>query len=208
MAAPERRDERVQRPYAGIGSRKAPEGALRNMEALAGRLARRGWVLRSGASPGSDQAFYRGARGGGGRVELYLPWPGFEAYTWKEPDASELTLLDRPSDAACELAGRFHPDWDRLHGCQRRLLARDGHEVLGMELDSPANFVVCWTPDGTLDGSGSGADGTRQALRIAHHHGIPVFNLARPDHYAAHAQCVSGRLCNLVTCRGGSASSS
>ena len=182
MAPSERRAERARRPYAGIGSREAPEDVLTHMEALAERLARAGWVLRSGASPGSDQAFYRGARSGGGRVELYLPWPGFEADSWREADAAELSVLERPSEAACELAARLRPDWQRLDGCARRLLARDGHEVLGAELDSPASFVACWTADGTLDGSGRGVDGTRQALGIVHDHGIPVFNLARPDH--------------------------
>jgi hypothetical protein len=180
--APERREKRPRRPYAGIGSRDAPQRVLSHMEALGQGLARLGWVLRSGASPGSDQAFYRGARAGGGPVELYLPWPGFEEQSWRQEGGAELSVLERPSEAACELAARFHPDWERLDCCARRLLARDSHEVLGAELDSRASLVVCWTADGTLDGGGSGADGTRQALRIAHHHGIPVFNLARPDH--------------------------
>jgi hypothetical protein len=180
--APERREKRARRPYAGIGSRDAPEGVLSHMEVLAQGLARLGWVLRSGASPGSDQAFYRGARAGGGPVELYLPWPGFEEGSWKQTHGTELSVLERPSEAACELAARFHPDWERLDVCARRLLARDGHEVLGAELERPASLVICWTADGTLDGRGGAADGTRQALRIAHHHGIPVFNLARPDH--------------------------
>ena len=91
-------------------------------------------------------------------------------------------MLERPSDAASELAERFDPGWAGRDACARPLLARDSHEVLGAELDSPACFVVCWTADGTLDGSACAADGTRQALRIAHGHGIPVFNLARPDH--------------------------
>jgi hypothetical protein len=41
---------------------------------------------------------------------------------------------------------------------------------------------LCWTPDGSLDGQGRRVGGTGQALRIAHHHGIPVFNLARLEH--------------------------
>lgn len=34
-------------------------------------------------SPGADRAFYWGARAVGGRMELYLPWPGFEADVWE-----------------------------------------------------------------------------------------------------------------------------
>jgi hypothetical protein len=56
--------------------------------------------------------------------------------------------------------------------------------VLGAALDSPAACVVCWTPDGGLDGDDPRAEGTGQALRIAARHGIAVFNLARPEHAA------------------------
>lgn len=168
--------------YAGIGSRETPRRVLELMEALAGRLARRGWVLRTGASPGADQGFYRGARAAGGPVELYLPWPDFEAGSRQDADPLEMRVLARPSAEAYELAARIHPGWDDLEDEARHLLARDAHEVLGADLVSPARFVVCWTADGSLDGRGAGADGTRQALRIAAEREIPVFNLARPDH--------------------------
>jgi hypothetical protein len=177
-AGPSRADE----AYAGIGSRDTPAGVLELIESIAGRLARRGMVLRTGASPGADQAFYRGARAGGGRVELYLPWPEFEADSRADVDPREVLVLPAPSADADELAARFHPAWEALEEPERRLLARDGHQLLGADLQRPARFVVCWTADGSLDGRGAGADGTRQALRIAHHHGIPVFNLARPHH--------------------------
>jgi hypothetical protein len=168
--------------YAGIGSRDTPAGVLESIESIAGRLARRGMVLRTGASPGADQAFYRGARAAGGNVELYLPWPEFEADSRPGADLREVLVLPAASAAGHELAARFHPGWEALEEPERRLLARDGHQVLGADLQSPARFLVCWTADGSLDGRREGADGTRQALRIAHHHGIPVFNLARPDH--------------------------
>jgi hypothetical protein len=193
MAAGERRDERSRRAYAGIGSRDTPAAVLRDIEAIAERFAGQGRILRTGASPGADQAFYRGARAGGGEVELYLPCPGFQADSWRDGDQGRQTVLERPSEAACELAARFHPGWAGLDACERLLLARDGHEVLGAGLDRPASFVVCWTADGTRDGSGCGADGTRQALRIAHHHGVPVFNLARPDHLRRMLDAQPGR---------------
>jgi hypothetical protein len=169
-------------PYTGIGSRATPSGVLELMEELAARLARRGLVLRTGISPGADEAFFRGARVAAGRVELYLPWPGFQADLWSGAQRRELRVLAAPSEAAQELAARFHPHWRALAPRERLLLARDGHEVLGADLASPVRFVVCWTAEGSLDGSGVLADGTGQALRIAHAHGIPVFNLARPEH--------------------------
>jgi hypothetical protein len=155
---------------------------LEAIESLAERLARLGWLLRSGGSPGADQAFYRGARAGGGRVELYLPWPGFEEPSWRDARPREVSVLDRPTCAAYALAARFHPDWGRLDERAHDLFARDGHEVLGADLKSPVEMVVCWTADGSLDGAVAGGDGTRQALRIAHGRGITVYNLARSEH--------------------------
>jgi hypothetical protein len=152
------------------------------MSALAARLGRRGWLLRTGLSPGADQAFYTGAAAAGGRVELYLPWPGFEAQARAGRGRGRVLAMKRPSPAAYRLAARFHPRWALLTSAQRALLARDAHEVLGPDLASPVQLVVCWTAGGSLDGEGVYADGTGQTLRIAHAHRIPVLNLARPGH--------------------------
>jgi hypothetical protein len=46
-------------------------------------------------------------------------------------------------------------------------------------------MVVCWTPDGSLDGQGADAGGTGMALRVARGEtpDAEVFNLARNDHW-------------------------
>jgi hypothetical protein len=168
--------------YAGIGARETPPAALALIEAIAGRLAREGWLLRTGMSPGADQAFYRGALAGGGHVELYLPWPGFQAAARVGEQGAAVSQLPRPSSAAIALAARFHERWDGLPCAERRLLARDGHQVLGAELDAPVRCIVCWTAEGSLDGADPRSGGSGQALRIAHERGIPVFNLVREDH--------------------------
>lgn len=161
--------------YAGIGSRKTPLGIQELMEYAADALRGRGYTLRSGHAPGADQAFEGGAYSD---AEVYLPWPNFE------PDVpiDAGFILDRPADAAYRLAAQFHPAWGRLSNGARALHARNCHQVLGYGLKDPAKFVICWTPGGTIDGTGQGEGGTAQALRIAHAHGIPVFNLARPEH--------------------------
>ena len=173
------------RAYAGIGSRQTPDEVLARMQGVAGRLAGESWVLRTGLSPGADQAFYTGAMLSGGEIELYLPCPGFEADARLDGHGASVRELSQPSPAAHELARHFHPDWDALELPARLLLARDAHEVLGPDLQSPADLVVCWTADGTLDGRDLYADGTGQALRIAHRHGVTVLNLARGDHAGA-----------------------
>jgi hypothetical protein len=170
------------RRYAGIGSRETPPAALALIEAVSARLARNGWVLRTGMSPGADQAFYRGARAEGGEVELYLPWPGFESDARLEGEGTDVRELSRPSARAYELAERHHPAWSGLGAGARHLLARDSHQVLGADLATAVAFVGCWTADGSLDGAGAGAGGTGQALRIARSERVPVFNLARAEH--------------------------
>ena len=174
-------DVPLRRAYAGIGSRATPSNVLELIESIAGRLAREGWVLRTGGSPGADQAFYRGARAVQGNVELYLPWPSFEAAA-RTHAGGDVLVFSPPSEDAYALAARFHPAWDGLPNAVHHLLARDGHQVLGADLVTPVRFVVCWTVDGGLDGSSPRSGGTGQALRIAHHHGVRVLNLARQDH--------------------------
>lgn len=174
--------------YAGIGSRETPPDVLESIAATAQRLARNGWALRTGMSPGADQAFYRGALAGRGRVELYLPWPTFEAYARAPGEDAAVFALGQPTHAAYSLAARFHPGWSALSADERRLRARDAHQVLGSDLASPATLVVCWTEDGGVDGTDARAGGTGQALRIAHHHRIPVLNLSRGEHVKALAR--------------------
>ncbi len=149
------------------------------MEAIGAARAEHGWVLRTGGSPGADQAFYRGARSAGGAVELYLPWPGFQAGSWREEPG--VAVVSEPAPAAYALAARHHPRWEELSELERHLRARDVHQVLGPDLATPARLVICWTPDGSHDGAGPRAGGTGQALRVAHAHGVPVLNLARRE---------------------------
>jgi hypothetical protein len=166
--------------YAGIGSRETPPPLLAQMTHIAATLASQGWVLRTGMAPGADQAFYGGAIEHG-PVELYLPWPSFEAGARQATTTSSESVLGRPARAAYAMAGRFHPAWSQLSKGAQHLHARNCHQILGSDLNTPARFVVCWTPDGSLDGRGRRVGGTGQALRIAHLYRIPVFNLARAD---------------------------
>jgi hypothetical protein len=148
------------------------------MERLAQVLAEHDWTLRTGLAEGADQAFYRGAAIGRGPVELFLPWAGFSQAA-RIPGLRE-TVLERPSEDACRIAQRFHPAWAKLGAPVRALHARNVHQVLGRDLQTPAGLVVCWTQNGSRDGLTPGTGGTGQALRIAAGYGVPVLNIARP----------------------------
>jgi len=67
---------------------------------------------------------------------------------------------------------------------EKGLIGRVSFIVLGRDSRSPARFLLCWTADGTLDGSTCASGSVGQALRIAYNYRIPVYNLQRPEHLA------------------------
>lgn len=146
--------------YAGIGSRETPQEFLDLFTKVAKYLSTKDCVLRSGGAKGSDKAFELGAT----NKEIYLPWKGFEG------NNSNLIVED---EKAFEIAAKYHPRWNYLSQGARRLQARNSHQILGWDLNSPSDFVICWTK------GGKGNGGTGQALRIARDYKIPVFDCGK-----------------------------
>jgi hypothetical protein len=146
------------RYYAGIGARKTPDSTLKLMTKIAIALDNRGYVLRSGGAKGADQAFERGS------------------------DSQVIYIANHAEGdiAAHEMAKEYHGAWDKLTNKYiRNLHARNCYQVLGKDLKTPVEFVVCWTPDGcehhkdrTITTGGTGT-----AISIASMHGIRVYNL-------------------------------
>jgi hypothetical protein len=164
--------------YTGIGSRTTPPEILALMFMIGQALSEQGWILRSGAAPGADEAFEEGARTalfqqkGVSRPEIYLPWEGFEGRERGHVARTE------PQEEAYEIAAEFHPRWKYLKQGAKKLHARNVHQVLGFNVNDPilSSFVICWTPDG------KGGGGTGQALRIAEGYGVEeVYDLYYPE---------------------------
>jgi len=155
--------------YAGIGARDTPPGALERIEKLAGALARKGYVMRSGGAKGADTAFETGARAAGGSVEIYLPWNGFN-----DRKVNGRDVIAHVTDKHLDLAKSYHPAWERLGRGPRNLMGRNASQMLGKDLDAPSALVVCWTKNGEVVG------GTGQSLRMAMDKGVPVLNLGDP----------------------------
>lgn len=147
--------------YAGIGSRNTPEDFKYLLFHAAKTLAMKGYTLRSGGADGADSAFEAGADIVNGKKEIYLPWKGF--------NNSSSTLVVEEGKAY-EIAEEFHPYWHNLKPAARKLQARNSHQVLGLDLLSPSQFILCYTPGGKRTG------GTGQALRLAEEKNIPIFD--------------------------------
>lgn len=142
--------------YAGIGSRSTPVYIRHLMTEIAESLQEKGYTLRSGGAMGADTAFELGA---GNKKEIFL--------------AKDATTR------AIALASFHHPAWERCNDYVRKLHGRNMMILFGRDLDSPVNFVVCWTPGGEMVG------GTGQALRCASSNGIKIYNLY---HQLSHIQ--------------------
>ncbi len=149
-----------QKYYSGIGSRETPQNVLDRFVKLSRFLEHKNYVLRSGAADGADSYFESGVVKPKNK-EIYLPWKGFNNSN------SELHSICRKS---AEMAAEIHPYWDNLKQGARKLQARNCYQVLGKDLETPSDFVCCWTDGGLTVG------GTGQAIRLANKLGIRVFN--------------------------------
>lgn len=154
--------------YAGIGSRETPKDVCLHMTAIAKKLAKLGYTCNSGGADGADSAFERGAII---NRQIFLPWDGFNGKyidsmnklhnTWKY----SVPLFNE------DLVRKYHPKPSALSEAGWKFMSRNSYQVLGEDLKTPVEFVLCWTRDGKLKG------GTAQALRIAKDRNIPIFNL-------------------------------
>lgn len=157
--------------YAGIGSRETPEDVQHWMYNIAVALSD-GWTLRSGHAGGADMAFEEGANKGKGKQEIYIPWVGFNNANVRD---SKYILPSFLYPGSRDIAAKHHPAWSRCTEAARNLHTRNVAQILGIDLETKANMVICWTKDGKASG------GTGQAMRIAKAYSVPIFNLYIPD---------------------------
>ena len=157
----EERNTPKSKAYAGIGSRQTPQDVLDYMKNIATRLENEGLTLRSGHAEGADKAFESGSAK---NHEIYLA-DDIQNNTYNNADhATQIAYTEHPN-----------PKYLKAKSFARNLMARNSYQVLGSDLNTPVDFVVCYAP---LDENGVPKGGTSQAIRIANDLNIPVFNLA------------------------------
>ena len=160
--------------FAGVGSRETPEEIAIKQKKVAKILAAYGIILRSGGADGSDTNFEEAYIEAGGKMEIWLPWKGFNG---RKGDK----YLPTPKHYA--VAMTVHPAWQYLKRGPQALHARNTGQVLGMDLETPVAFVLCWTKDGATTESDvtKNTGGTGTAIKLAARMGIPVINMYHDD---------------------------
>ncbi len=144
--------------YAGIGARSTPNHIIKLMEDLGCILAKKGALLRSGGANGADVAFERGCNKGNGQKKIFRP-------------------SDDISVECQKLAEKYHPNWSACSWFAKKAHSRNCQIVLGENLDSPVDAILCWTEKGQVVG------GTGQALRLAKAYNIKILNLGNDADY-------------------------
>ena len=143
------------------------------MTNLTAELCRRGYILRSGGARGADLACELGAPDN--MKEIFLD--ELHKNTQFGNGTYNVKFFDNLKHAR-QIAERFHPAWDRLGNRAKALISRNTYQVLGTDLLTHSEFVICWTPDGAKTTTTKDTGGTGQAIRLANYFDIPVYNLA------------------------------
>lgn len=177
--------------YAGIGSRDTPKWTISPIREIVKYLAvnKNMWV-RSGGAVGADYSFEHASKLVSiemrieNKMQIFLPFP-----TLNDVRHDGVNYIYDLHDELFEVAKDFHPRYNKLKQPAKNMMARNGQQVLGRDLDDPSKFIVCYTENGEVKG------GTGQALRIAEYYRIPVFNLGnyeshqdRPEYILARFQ--------------------
>lgn len=170
--------------YSGIGSRETPPEVISIMEDAGFRLARLGFVLRSGKAAGSDAAFQRGAqRFEGAKCEIFIPWKGFKGgYGLVDLYDIPLDAIDSQfpenSEMRWEWVKEVHGGWERLSQGARKLHERNIHQLFGADLGNAylnqSKFVIYYALE-TKSRNPKG--GTATCVNLAKKQGIRTLNL-------------------------------
>jgi hypothetical protein len=142
------------------------------MTEIGEELEIRGYWLRSGNATGADQAFAKGVER---NAIIYLPKPDFEKEFQLLKPRHEYWLVSEDDFEwrdANKSVNKFHPTPWKLSQFGFDCMVRNYYQVSGD--NTLSKFIICWTPGGAQTG------GTAQALRLADHFGIHVFNMGNP----------------------------
>lgn len=123
----------------------------------------------------------------GVEVRRYIPWNGFNDRL--SDGVSVLTLEQGDRDKALDIIKEVHPAFDKLSLGAKKLHARNAYQVLGIYLDTPSKFLICYAQ---VDAQGVPKGGTRTAWVLAQMLDIPCFNLGNDRDYERVTKLLEG----------------
>ncbi len=148
----------------GIGSRETPQEFCDLFEELGAEARLHDWWVRSGHADGADYAFEKGAKD---RCIVYLPWNGFN----RDRSVLGVPRTQPLRDEVLKIVYKHERYAKNLKDPVKLIKSRNVYQVLGEDLKSPSDVLVCWTEEGAVVG------GTGLAIKIAMDYGIPVVNV-------------------------------
>ena len=167
--------------FTGIGSRETPKWAGELLSKFTNYMTSRGYVLRSGGAPGADTYCESGVtntliKDSNDFKEIYIPWKGFNG-----SDSNLYTLED--SEEVIAIAENNHPAYKYLKPQVKKLMNRNVYQVLGKDLNTPSEFVICYTNDGCKSHTTrtNKTGGTGLAISVASNNNVPIINLGNTD---------------------------
>jgi hypothetical protein len=97
----------------------------------------------------------------------------------------QIFYAEQATIAAMQIAQQFHPAWNRCSTYAKQLHGRNAFQILGLDLDQPSRFLVCWTSDGCESHASKTIDtgGTGTAISIADHYGVEIINIGNPSQH-------------------------
>lgn len=163
--------------FTGIGSRETPKWIGLVLSKFTNYMTSRGYILRSGGAPGADTFCEDGVtntllKDSNDFKEIYIPWKGFNG-----SDSNLHTIED--SDEVIAIAEDNHPAYKYLKPQVKKLMNRNVYQVLGKDLNTPSEFVICYTSDGCKSHvtRTNKTGGTGLAISVASKNNVPIINL-------------------------------
>lgn len=148
--------------YAGTGDAVVSKDIADALIDIANVLEEQGYILRVRGDEGTEEALVSGIPEDSDRIEVYPPWKGF--VDW-------YNNYEMPTPGAFEMAWKVHPTWHDLTPDDRRYHAAGTLLVMGKDLKTPCDFLLCYTDKDQPN------DDVQQVIRIADCNLIPVFDL-------------------------------
>lgn len=153
------------RYFTGVGSRETPKEMCETISKIAVKLEQMGYTVRSGEADSADKAFGEKVK----NKEIFIPWKSFGE-----------GIVPIETEFAHSLLKEIHPAYDKLTQGALKLHLRNVNQVLGEDLNTPSDFLICWAK---TDKNGIPTGGTRTAWMIAKKYNIPCFNLFIEEDY-------------------------